>query len=139
MENMSLLYVFSHLSVDEHFLCLLAICISSVIAFAHFVKPVFYFCFILLPGTLCILDMMIVAYNCSWSICCLLILFIMSLLLWKSFVYMLILHDTGEVILWIWKHLYLCKIDLRKRTLAGDLSTFWFSTFMSYGMLGSSL
>lgn len=74
----------------EHFACLLAICISSMIAFAHFVKPVSISGY-LICREFVYLDIMIIAYNCSWSICCLLILFIMLLFMWKSFIYMLIL------------------------------------------------
>lgn len=69
------------------------------------------------------------AYTCSCSIFCHLALFILFLLVWKTLVYVQILFTPMEDILRIFKGLDFCKIVLEEGTLAGDLGTFWVSTF----------
>lgn len=74
-------------------------CISSVIAFAHFVKLVSFSYSVICKDF--VLDMIIVtfvAHVCSWSICCLLALFMMSLFIWKTSVYVLILFPMDVML-----------------------------------------
>lgn len=135
---MSLLYVFSHLPMGG--------------ALSMFIDQMYFFCDSLcLFCKTCFFPLFIELRDCAYFVCCL-YLFLVYVLSF-SFVHITFIHVENfyicansflchdpEDILWICKDLDFCKIDLEEGTLAGDLGTFWVSTFMmSCSILGGSL